>query len=342
MIITILFVFLIIALIAFFPPQAKLAELVTFVTLGLLLILIAGFRNGELVRDYGMYLNMFQDKSDAIVEPSFIVITNVVHRLFGDNSIYLFVIFAILGVGLKFAAIKQLTELWFLSVLIYFSNFFILHEMTQIRAGVASALLLLCVKPIYDRNLKLFLLFAFLAFSFHYSALMILPLWFLNEKPRKKWLIILVPLSYLSFFLGINLIMSIPIPGIREKILIYQKLQELGGEESISVNLFSLVFLTRIAIFYFLIYKYELLHSHNKYFPILMKIYCISLISYPVFATLSAFSTRISEFYGVVDFILIPFIYYVFKPIYFSRAIVIFIGLSLLLIILFYIKLIAY
>lgn len=214
--------------------------------------------------------------------------------------------------------------------------------MTQIRAGVASALLLLCIKPIYDRNLKLFLLFAVLAFSFHFSALMILPLWFLNTKPQKKLLIILIPISYLLFFLGVDLIMSIPISGVSEKIEIYKKLYEIGGDEWTNINLFNLVFLAKIAIFYFLLFRYEILFTQNNYFPILMKIYCMSLISYPLLATLPVFSTRVSEFYGVVDIVLIPFLYYIFKPIYFSKAIIIFIGLSLLLIDLFYVKLIVY
>lgn len=342
MIFVLLILFFIIAIIAFFPPEARLVQKIVLIILGFLLIIIAGFRQEDSVRDYEMYVWMFQEQSDAIVEPAFIVISYVCHSLFGDNSISIFLIFAFLGVSLKLTAIKQLTELWFLSVLIYLSNFFILHEMTQIRAGVASALMLLCVKPIYDRNLKFFLLLAFLAFSFHYSGLMILPLWFLNAKPQKKWLILLIPIGYLLFFLGVNLIMSIPIPGVSDKIEMYQKLYEIGGDEWTNINLFNLVFLARIAIFYFLIFKYDLLLSYNKYFPVLMKIYCISLISYPILATLPAIATRINEFYGVVDIILIPFLYYIFKPIYFSRAIVVFIGLSLLLIVLFYIKLISY
>ena len=113
----------------------------------------------------------------------------IIYSLIGPYPIYLFLLFAILGVSFKLIAIKQLTELWFLSLILYLSNFFILHEMTQIRAGVASAFLLLCVKPIYDRDLKRFLLFAVLGFLFHYSAIVILPLWFLGIKARKNVLL---------------------------------------------------------------------------------------------------------------------------------------------------------
>lgn len=340
MIFIVLILFFIITVIACFPPETRILRITFFLLLAFLLIIIAGFRPGESFRDYDMYVWMFENQSDAIVEPAFLILSSFCLNIFGNNTIYIFIIFACLGVSLKFIAIKQLTTLWFLSVLIYFSHFFILHEMTQIRAGVASSLLLLCVKPIHDRNLKHFLLFSLLAFSFHYSALMILPLWFLNLKPHKKWLIILIPISYLLFFLGINLIMSIPIPGISEKIAIYQQLYELGGDEWTNINLFNLVFLTRIAIFYFLIYKYDLILSYNKYFPILMKIYCVSLVSYPILATIPAIATRINELYGIVDIILIPFINYTFKPVYFSKALVVIIGLSLLLIVLFYVKLI--
>lgn len=340
MIFLILILFFFVAITAFFSFYLKNNAILIFILLGILLILIAAFRNGESFRDYDMYVNMFQGNNDTIVEPSFVFIRFIVKFFLGDNSIYLFIIFAIIGVSLKFIAIKQLTELWFYSILIYLSNFFILHEMTQIRVGVASALFLLCIKPIYERNLKRFLLFAFLAFTFHFSALIILPLWFLNTKPQKTWLIILVPISYIIYFLGVNFITVIPISGIKEKIEIYQQLQELGGEESLPVNVFNLVFLTKIFLYYFFIYKYDLLLSYNVYFPLVIKIYCISLVSYIIFSQISAFATRISELFGIVEIILIPFVFYIFRPIYFSKLLVIFIGFSFLLIVLFYVKLI--
>ena len=313
-----------------------------FFFLGLILILIAGFRSEEVVRDYVNYVTYFHDQEFLVVEPAFVVISKIIYLLLGPYPIYLFVLFAILGVSFKLIAIKQLTELWFLSLVIYLSNFFILHEMTQIRAGVASAFLLLCVKPIYDRDLKKFLLFAGLGFSFHYSAIVILPLWFLGIKTRKKVLLFSLPIGYLIYFSGINLITTIPISVVQNKISMYQKLMELGDEESILINVFNLVFLARIAIFYFLLSKYELILFYNKYVPILMKIYCISLMSYLVLAFLPPIATRINELFAVVHIVLIPLIYYAFKPAWFSKSIVIFIGVCFLLINLFYLKLVVF
>ena len=342
MILILFAVFFLGVLSSFFLPKDRIDKYLIILFLGLVLILTAGFRKEEAVRDYVTYVTYFHEQDFLLVEPSFVLISNVIHLLIGPYPIYLFVLFATLGVSLKLTAIKQLSELWFLSIVIYVSHFFILHEMTQIRAGIASALLLLCVKPIYDRDLKKFLLFAFLGFVFHYSAIVILPLWFLGLKPRKIFLLFSIPVAYIIYFTGINLITTIPIAVIQSKISIYQTLMEMGNEESILINVFNLVFLGKIALFYFLLSKYKLIASHNKYVPVLMKIYCISLISYPVLAVMPPVATRINELFAIVEIALLPLIYYSFKPIWFSKSIVVFIGICFLLINLFYVKLIVF
>lgn len=340
MILILLFTFFTFLIISLFPPEDRMVKNTMFIVIGLILIFIAGFRGEGVDRDYNNYVEMFHQREFIVMEPSFVAVSMFIEAVFGDNPLFLFLIFAILGVSIKLIAIKKLTNLWFLSVLVYLSNFFILHEMTQIRAGIASSFLLLCIKPIYDRNLKLFLLFAILGISFHYSALVILPLWFLGNEPRRKWMFFSIPFVYLIYFSGINLIGIIPIPGVQEKIQMYQKLQEIGDQESTAINVFNLVFLAKIAIFYFLLFKYDLILYYNKYFTILIKIYCIALMVYPLLSSVPAIAVRINELYAIVDIILIPLLFYAFKPIYFSRMIVISIGFTLLLVVLFYVKLI--
>jgi hypothetical protein len=339
-IVIIIILFFILSLIVFFQPQSYNDRFYLFLFVCVVLIIVAGFRPEDSVLDYDLYLKNFSDiksNTQVFIEPTFILISSLV-----NSSIYLFLIYAILGVSLKFIAIKQLSELWFLSVLIYLCNFYLLHELTQIRAGVASAILLLCVKPIYERNWKKFVFFALLGFSFHYSALVIFPLWFLGHEPRKKWLILSIPISYMIYFLGINLVLVLPIPGIQEKLETYKSIQELGDEVWNSINVFNLLFLTRITIFYFLLWKYDLVLRYNKYLPILIKIYCISLMTIPIFATMPVVAFRVNEFIGIIEIILIPLMFYVLRPVYFSRAVILFIGLCLMLIVLFYNKLILY
>jgi hypothetical protein len=339
MIYLLVLIFIISSVIVLLPIRNKGVKENILFFLGFILILLAGFRGKGVDRDYDNYVQYFKESAFGLVEPSFVVISKFL-KLFTSDPIFVFVVFALLGVSLKIKAIKQLSNLWLLSLTIYISYFFILHEMTQIRAGVASAILLLCIKPLYDRDWKKFFLLALLATSFHYSAIIIFPFWFLGQNPRKIWLALSVPIAYIIYFLHVD-VAVIPIPIIRQKIEGYKSLQEIGNAGSIpnDINVFNLLFLAKVAIFYFLLWKYDIIAARNKYVPLLMKVYCISISSFLIFASLPVLAFRLNELCGIVDIILIPLLFYTFKMPVFARATVIFIGFNLLCIILFYEKL---
>ena len=345
MIAILLFTLFISSLIAFISIKNRLNKIAVFVFLGFILILIAAFRSEEGNPDYKIYLRYFEEQDFLFVEPTFVVLSKMVSFLFGPYPIFIFIIYAILGVTLKFIAIKQLSKLYFLSIVVYIGNFFILHDMIQIRAGVASALLLLCIKPIYDRNLKNFLIITLLAVLFHVSAIVILPLWFL-PKIRERILVLLlymiIPIACIIYFLKTNLIFILPIPVIQEKIDLYIELQDSGVENALTeINVFNYLFLFKIFIFYFLLIKYKVLLFHNKYALILLAIYGIGLFSYAALATIPVFAGRISGLFEIVEIILIPFLYYAISPKFISKLLVVFWGLGMILIHLFRSKLIS-
>jgi hypothetical protein len=322
------FVFFLFSFIAFFSPKDALNKYILYTLIGFVLIVIAAFRSEEGNPDYANYKEIYEDArtGDVLVEFSYVFISHIVQFIF-DNILFLFLIYAIIGVYLKLTAIKQLTDLWFLSLLIYVSNFFILHEVIQIRVGVASGFLLLCIKPIYDRNLKRFLVLVLLAVFFHVSSLIILPLWFLGKfKNKINFFIagIIVPIGYCVYLMNVTILNFIPIPYVQEKLDVYAQLQELGTADFLTeINVFNYVFLARIIFFYFLLYKSELLMSHNKYTILLLNIYAISLFMYPALAMMPVLAGRISELLGVVEIILLPLIYYTIRPRYISISIIV-------------------
>jgi hypothetical protein len=112
-----------------------------FWTTALILILIAGLRPIGLDRDSITYVEMIQSYTDVnllALEPAFWIIKWFNDNFFSGNVHTFFLIYAILGVFIKFLAIKRLSKLPWLSVGTYLSLYFILHEMAQIRAGVAA------------------------------------------------------------------------------------------------------------------------------------------------------------------------------------------------------------
>lgn len=338
MIILTLSLFFIAALLAFLPgnPHGKLNNIISII-LALLLVLLSGLRNGSQLPDYNSYLILYDDikTGEAIVEPSFLYISKFVYFIF-DDVLFLFIIYAVIGVFLKFRAIKQLTNLWLLSMAVYVSNFFILHEMIQIRAGVAAGFLLLCIKPIYERNLKKFLLFALFAIFFHISSLVIIPLWFLGKfksKANLYFLVPIIPIAYIIYFLKITILNFIPIPYVQDKLDLYIALQDLGEADFFTdINVFNYLFLAKIFIFYFFLYNHKIMMLHNKYSIILLNIYAISLFMYPALAMMPVLAGRVSELLGIVEIILFPLLYYILSPKYLSRLIILIWSLAIILI----------
>jgi EpsG family len=335
--------FLVFLLIAFFSlsKEGRLKKIL-FICTGILLFTIAAFR-GNNNFDYSGYVALY-NKAALIntlrIEPTFILISFIVKHVF-NNVLFLFIIYAFLGVFLTFYAIKKLTAFYFLSVLIYFSNFFIFHEMTQIRVGVASALILLSLKPLLERNFKAFILIILLAFLFHYSSLIALPLYFLNGNKINIFIFaIIIPLSYLFYFLNIHfayLIDLIPIPEINIKFQQYKFLSTLNSSK---VNVFSYLQLSRCLLAAIFLWKWELLQRNNKFGILLIKIYVIAISLLVLLADIPGLGARASELLLSVEIILIPCLMYVFKQKQLGILIITLIGFLFLYLILLYSRLI--
>lgn len=67
----------------------------------------------------------------------------------------------------------------YLSLVFFYSYFFLLHGVIQMRAGVASGFFFLSIIPLYNKKLISFILLSACACFFHVSSLLVLPLYFL-------------------------------------------------------------------------------------------------------------------------------------------------------------------
>ena len=284
-----------------------------FIFLSIGLILLAGFRSPT--PDYENYVRIFYNVQTKQIEPAMVIISSILH-LITNNSIVLFVFIAFFGVTFKLIAIKQLSKLWFLSISIYISYYYMYHELIQIRTGIATGLLLLSIKPIYDRDLKRFLIYTIIAISFHISALMVLPLWFLSINRFNKYMFYaMIIVSYLLIVNGINIsyiVGMIPIEEVRVRFEGYMHRTNKGGETNY-LNVFSVLQLMRVMLSFTFIYFSNIIYKHNKYAYLLIQIYVLSVVSYVIFSTLPVLAVRVSQFLGIVEIVLIPSIIYIFN-----------------------------
>lgn len=279
------------------------------------LIAVAALRPEGIDRDYMEYLSHFNNyDSVAMLEPTFKAIAWFSHTFFSSSHLLLFAIYAALGVGLKAVAIERLSDVAMLSLAIYISQFFILHEMTQIRAGVASALLLLAIKPLYERNWRLFFALALCATAFHLSGVIIFALWFISPHRRLKLYLPIIPVAIGLSLLGVDLLTLIPIPYLSTKIALYQNIREYTDSVHNQINLFNGLYLLRLALCCLLFWAAPTLTKRNRYYTLLLKVYTLSLAALPLFAHLPVVAYRVYELLGIVEIILIPTLIYIIRP----------------------------
>ena len=110
-----------------------------------------------------------------------------------------------------------------------------------------------------------------------------------------------------------------------------EKIKDNGVVDTESVNLLSVKYLAKLLVYYFVLWKYDILQKRTPYLAFWMKAYACSLLSYAVLSFIPTFAFRISEVLGVVEVAIIPFLIYTVRPQAVGRAFVSVYCLALLL-----------
>lgn len=316
----IIFLFILAAILSYTENFIKRYRLFLFIIFGAVLILLAGLREVGIDPDSENYEQTYQHyyASNAIdtVEYSFLLLSQIFNYITDDvHAIFLF--YAFFGVMLKFIAFRKYSEFYFLPIVAYLSFYFEVHELTQIRTGIVSAIFLMTIKPIADGNRKKAFLLILLCSFFHISSLTLLPSVFISNKDmgNKQRLIwaSLIPASFIMFFAGTNTSISTSIPYIGEKVALYQNATE-RGVETVGINTLLPLQFVNIAVSLYLLLFHNTIKSFNKYFPIMIKLFIIGICLYNVFAFLPVLGVRLSHLYCIVSIILYTNIYYTIRP----------------------------
>lgn len=303
-------IFLVAVALSFLEDYLGKYRLPIYLMIGLALIMLAGLREVGIDPDSENYESTYQYYYDSAnegrMEYSYILISMLLNFITDDVHI-LFLFYAFWGLALKFRAFREYSGQWFLPVVVYLAFYYELHEVTQIRTGILSGCLLLAIKPIAEGRRRRALAILLAGSFFHISGLILLPLVFLGNKPMTtKQKILwgsLIPLSYLVYFTGMNLIVSTNLPYIGDKLALYQKGVEKGLLD-VSVNVFSPMQLFSITLYYYLLFFHDTLVKYNKYFVVMMKILSLGLFSFATFAILPVMAQRVCYLLSIVNVIL--------------------------------------
>lgn len=268
---------------------------------------------GDIDRDHQNYINISRyivNGVNYLIEPSFYLFTYISEWASG-GPVLIFIMYAMLAIILKFHIIKKYSLFPLISLLIYFCNYYFLHEMTQVRIGVSIAFAIISLYYWTVGVKRYYYIYLFIAFLFHYSSLVFLIVHFLpNKKIKNKELIIyfaVIAASYVLYFLHLgmaSLFSYIPIGFVQEKFSSYSQKLELGNV--VAVNVFSSMQLIKLFVITVIsIYIPESIKKNN-FFNLMFRFYIYSCICWVLFFDIPVFAIRLSELFGFAEIFILP------------------------------------
>ncbi len=290
--------------------------------LGLIILslcMLAGLRGPDVDKDYNAYqygFDMVQHIDDPLVfiiyEPGFIAIVNFFYLFFKQNySVAILLFFAFASVLLKVISVKRFAINPYLVILLYYSHYFFLHEMTQIRIGLASAIFLVSI-PYYLQGRRLaFTGMILLASIFHYSAIFYLVVLAFDTRHISRFIYVgLLVLSVVLAFVRLPLLglfNAINIGSVSSKIEVYAEMEQKGIIEA--VNVFNVLNLCNMFCCIYLIFAPpQSILSSDKRFIFFLKCDILSIFLLSLLSGVPSVTFRFSQLFGITIMFLFAYL----------------------------------
>lgn len=249
----------------------------------------------EFTPDNDQYRYWFEKKGyKDSVEPTFVLFAAIL-----PSYEWLIALYAILSVGINIIAIRYLSPNIWTSLLIWFSLWFVMHDMIQIRAAVASATCFSALIFMQGRRPVWYFILITFAMMFHYSALLFYPIYFISiNKSHRNLYYAIVIASFILYFAGVglgHLISYVPIPQVQAYAEAYIE------NDHYFFNGLGITWFVRFAMALLMVVKSESILERYPYAVVMIKIYVISLLCSVLFMDVPVMSGRLSEFLGCAN-----------------------------------------
>ena len=285
--------------------------LISILLLGSLLIPAAAMRLGLETADTDVYLQEYAtyDVTSGLLggpfEPAFMLLSWIGKSLGANAGQYLWIV-ASIGVLLKLLGIYRSSNFFGLAILVYLSKYFLLHEMTQMRAGIATAIFLCSLPFLHRREGWRYVLCIVLACAFHQSAILYILLYPVCKVTKRKILplFLLIAGGVLFALLNASGMLIGLAAGYVPKIESYLEL--LAAGEHAEIHLFNAEIIVKIVVWLILLSRYERLSDRYFLFDTIFKIWTLSIVFYFALSSVPVFAFRVSELLDVVTIPLLP------------------------------------
>jgi hypothetical protein len=283
------------------------------------LALLAGFRDPSVSNDYFAYQNIF-DNIEKItdnnfyflaLEPGFVAIVVFLKKLFEVNyGVAVMFFYALAGLTIKVFTINRLSINPYLTLLFYFVYFFLFHEMTQIRIGLASAIFLISLISFLNGKRMVFVGLILLATCFHYSAIFYLAILFFDTTKLNRSLYgVLLLFSVIFGFIKLpilNLLGDFDVSEVSSKLSNYVEQSENG---SVVINVFnSLNLFNILCCVYLLLFVNQQILLNDKRLMLFLKCNILAIFLLSFLAGAPAFAFRFNQLFSIAQIFLFTYL----------------------------------
>lgn len=324
MVISLLLLFGICMSLSFIEEQLQNRDkMLLYGVFGIAMIFIAGMREVGVVPDADAYEELYYSDTDSVAmmlyEPSFNFIIDLLQSFsLGINA--LFFTYAIISIPVHLTLFWKISRLPLLTLTIYISYYFMMHEMVQIRAGVAAGFFLWAIYLYVEKKKFLTLIFILLATLFHYSAAAGLVIFFFSNR-LPNWqriaLYALVPIGLIAYFSHFEAASLIPDELGGTRLMNYRELEEKGNsdlQEGWKLERNLLIWMNFL-VYYACIYFHDYIVKHFKYVTIAIKVQAIGFcFLFFVYGISKVVGNRMNDFFSVASILLWTASFYIFCP----------------------------
>lgn len=249
----------------------------------------------------------FDDLVDSDIEPLFNLLNVVIKYLNLDYHLFVFLVFSISTI-LKFKFFLKYSSSFFVALLVYFPIQFMTYDINGIRQGLAIGIIFWSIEFILKRNFFKFFIIVLVATSFHYSAAIFLPFYFIaNMKFRGIYIHTIIISSIILGFILQDSLLAFLMPKLSGFDTVFsQKVSTYSENDNFGKGIsFGFSSIHRLIIFYLFYYFYDKINVNKALKNILLNAYFISIVLYFLFSAIEIIAARGSLYYRSFDILII-------------------------------------
>lgn len=245
-------------------------------------------------------------------EPFFVLVGQLLYQL-GLSSVFLFLIHAVISLPVKFYLIDKHSKDRFLSLAYFCSYFFILHDCTQIRFGMAVAFVYLGLHYLAENKRLIFSGFVILsAVLFHNAILVFIIMLLFTSRRSLVWLLWMVAAATMIYSINLNIVMIDLIGGVVDYFGIegtrFNRLHTylMKPRTDLHLGIFSRHGLL-IYFFGIVIFKYR--NVFNKFEVLCYNAFILSIFFWILMKDSMVLQVRFNDMFGFSLVFLIPYVH---------------------------------